>query len=92
MLAAARPLRCVVGCMVCSPLWLAEGEDRLARSPSVIEEAAMSDERTLKDEDITTSWRQAEGGSAGHAADPDGTDSDGTDADGTDSDSDTTDS
>lgn len=52
----------------------------------------MSDERTLKDEDITTSWRQAEGGSAGHAADPDGTDSDGTDADGTDSDSDTTDS
>jgi len=47
--------------------------------------------RTLRDEDITTSWKQVDGSSA-HVADPDGTDSDGTDADGTDSDSDTTDS
>lgn len=52
----------------------------------------MADERTLKDEDITTSWRQAGNTEPAAQADPDSTDSDGTDADGTDSDSDTTDS
>ncbi len=52
----------------------------------------MDDQSTLKDEDITTSWRQAGVTGASSHADPDGTDSDGTDADGTDSDSDATDS
>lgn len=51
----------------------------------------MDDKSTLRDEDITTSWKAGALESASHA-DPDGTDSDGTDADGTDSDSDTTDS
>ncbi len=55
------------------------------------------DKRTLRDEDITTTWMR--GGSAMSAlsadpdsTDPDGTDADGTDGDSTDSDSDTTDS
>ncbi|HVM35847.1 MAG TPA: hypothetical protein VM784_10945 [Actinomycetota bacterium] len=54
----------------------------------------MVEKRALNDEDITTTWMRAGGGS-GLQADPDSTDPDSTDADGTDgdtSDSDTQDS
>jgi hypothetical protein len=44
----------------------------------------MSDDK-LRDEDISTTWRNAPGSGAGFSADPDGTDGDGTD--GTDGDS-----
>jgi hypothetical protein len=45
----------------------------------------VTDKRTLRDEDITTTWMRA--GNVSPAADPDTTDPDGTDADGTDGDS-----
>jgi hypothetical protein len=51
----------------------------------------MTDKRVLSDEDISTTWRRAEGTTSGLAADPDSVDPDGTDADGTDGDSDGTD-
>jgi hypothetical protein len=55
----------------------------------------MSDDK-LRDEDISTTWRQSPGSKAGFSADPDGTDgdsTDGTDGDSADSgDSDGTDS